>query len=57
MQPTWGVYLVRILLLLIGQLSGQQTFASHWLEEFSNSTPACLIIDQSYADGHQQHAS
>jgi hypothetical protein len=52
-----GVYLVRILLLLIGKWPGQQTLASHWLEEFSNSTPACLIIDQSYADGHQQHAS
>jgi hypothetical protein len=47
-----SVHLAKIIFLLIGQ--GQQTLASHSLKKFTNSTPAYLIIDQSYADGISQ---
>jgi hypothetical protein len=42
-----SVYVVIILSLLIGHL--QKGFASHWLDDYENSTLAYLASDQSYA--------
>jgi hypothetical protein len=35
--------------ILVSYWPGQQAFASHSLEGFASSMPACLIIDKSYA--------
>jgi hypothetical protein len=37
-------------IFLAARFFGQKYLApTHWLDEFANSTPAYLIIDQSYA--------